>query len=127
MDLENKQVSVLVAHKIAEILKTKGMPSPGKLLIISPTGDQLTKGGILIPGTANEKDLPRKGVLIQVNKPDLFSEDQLKVGIVVTYGMYAGKEIQFEKEVYDQVNLSQDQYKFTVLSESEVVYIETNN
>lgn len=122
MNLENRQISVATANKIAEALKGKGLPSPGRTLICSPTGENTTAGGIIIPGTANEKDMPRKGVVIQTNELEQIQE--LPIGSVVTYGMYAGKEIQFSKELIPFINL--ENYKFTILSETEIIYIETN-
>lgn len=122
MDLENRQISLELATKIANSLRGKGLPSPGRVLICSPTGENTTTGGIIIPGTANDKDLPRKGVIIQSNQLDQF--DNLEVGTVVTYGMYAGKELQFSKERLPFLNM--ENYKFTILSESEIIYVEAN-
>lgn len=124
MNLENRQISVEVANKLAAILKNKGVPAPGRLLLVSPTGEQTTTGGILIPGTTNEKDLPRKGVVVQFNQVDSL-EGTLQVGVIITYGMYAGKELQFNPQ--DVPFLDLNNYKFTILSESEVIYIESNN
>ena len=125
MDLNNRQISVSVAEKIAATLKDKGIPSPGRILILSPTCEQMTTGGILIPGTTDEKDLPRKGVLIQKSKLQEYDANELPVGIIITYGMYAGKEIHFNKN--DIPFLDMDNYKFTILSESEIIYLESNN
>lgn len=122
MNLTNKQVSLPMAAEIAEALKESGKPAPGKMLLIMPKGEQRTESGIIIPGD-NEKDLPRKGVVIQFTQlQDL--KDQVFVGNIITFGMYAGKEIEFTQEQLPMVDFQN--YKFTILSESEVIYIESN-
>lgn len=124
MDLINKQVSALVAEKINGILITKGIPSPGRLLIISPIGEQQTQSGIFIPGNTDDKELPRKGVVIQYNKLEQVA-NEISTGVIITYGMYAGKEINFDPNLFPFLDMKA--YKFTILSESEVIYIESNN
>lgn len=121
MELANTQITSEQAIAINNLLKEKGFPSPGRLLILSPTGEQRTKTGIIISQTVDKKDLPRKGVVIQNN-----SELEVRTGNIVTYGMYAGKEITLD-DILVKVNLNKDNYTFTILSESEVVYIESNN
>ena len=120
--LANKQISVALANQIANALEGKGIPSPGRLLLIVPTGEQMTQGGILIPGN-NEKEFNRKGVVIQCGELDTLKYDII-TGQIVTFGMYAGKEIEFNPEQLQMVDFVN--YKFTILSESEVIYIETN-
>lgn len=122
MNLENRQISVEVANKIAEALQKKGKPAPGRILLVTLTGEQTTTGGILIPGTTNEKDLPHKGVVVQFN--ELENLPFITTGVIITFGMYAGKEIQFSPQ--DIPFLDMNNYKFTILSETEVIYIESN-
>lgn len=123
MDLQNRQISVLKAEKLAEALKGKGAPSPGRILICTPKGEQMTQSGIIIPGSG-EKELPRKGVIIQTNALEILDESMMKPGTIITYGMYAGKEIEFSQELIPEE--TSKNYKFTILSEAEVIYIETN-
>lgn len=125
MNLPNRQIPVCLAKQIAKVLKGKGLPSPGKVLICTPSGEITTQSGIILSSVINEKDLPRKGVIIQSNNLELFPKEQLMVGTIVTYGMYAGKEVNFDEDTLPFINLKD--YKFTILSESEIVYIETNN
>lgn len=123
MDLQNRQISVMKAEKLAEALKGKGIPSPGRLLICTPNGEQVTQSGIVIPGSV-EKEIPRKGVVIQTSSLDTLDPDTVKVGTIITYGMYAGKEVEFSKDIIPEESIKN--YKFTILSEAEVIYIETN-
>lgn len=123
MDLENRQISVLKANKLADALSGKGLPSPGRILICTPKGEQKTASGIIIPGSG-EKELPRKGVVIQANHLEILEPDVVKVGTIITYGMYAGKEIEFPANLIPKE--TSENYKFTILSETEVIYIETN-
>lgn len=121
MELANTQINAEKAKQLNDLLKGKGFPTPGRMLILSPTGEQRTKTGIIISQTVDKKDLPRKGVVIQNN-----SELQVEVGNIVTYGMYAGKEITLN-DILSAVELNKEDYTFTILSDSEVVYIESNN
>ena len=122
MDLLNKQISKEKAKELHNHISLNGWPSPNRVLICTPTGETQTASGIIIPG-GNEKDLPRKGVIVHFNIPD--NEDKsgydLSIGDVVTYGMYAGKELDIDIPA-DIIN--REQYKFTVLSLTEIIYIE---
>lgn len=120
--LANKQVSASLAKEIHDALKTKGFPAPGRILLIVPTGEQMTQGGILIPGN-QEKEFARKGVVIQAGSLDTLKRE-IYTGQIITFGMYAGKEIEFTPEQLPMVDFVN--YKFTILSESEVIYIESN-
>lgn len=126
-NIQEKYITVAEAKKIAEALKGKGLPAPGRILICSYKGLKQTSGGIYIPQNIDEKELPRKGVLIQANRPTDFSQEELAIGTLVTFGMYAGKEVFFnEQQLPGWLDINLEDYKFTVLSESEIVYIETN-
>ena len=109
------------ALEISKVLEN-GIPSINRVLIASPKNskNRTTSGGIILPDNAKE-DIPRKGVIIQSG---IIEEDNwkslLKVGNIVTYGIYAGKEVEPE-------NLSTIDYpdlEFTVLSINEIIYIE---
>lgn len=122
LNLQTNQVNVAKAREIASCLDGKGLPSPGRILLIIPTSEQVTTGGIIVPGSA-EKELPRKGVVIQFNQLENFPS--MEVGTVITFGMYAGKEMNFQPEQIPCVDFSK--YKFTIFSETEVIYMESNS
>ena len=112
-------ISAKEAEKYADLLKN-GSTTPGKVLVMVPLEYQTTKSGLFIPG-GDKEDVQRRGVLIQ-NCP-YGERDFLKaqpVGIIVTYGIYAGKDF----EPLD-VEMPEGQ-KLVILSENEIVYIEHN-
>lgn len=126
MELKDNQISVSQAIKLADYLNGKSYPTEDRLLIISPTGEQVTKSGIIIASSVDKKELPRKGVIIQLNSTDYTQQKFFSIGSIVTYGMYAGKEIHFDEEIYQLIGIRKEDYTFTVLSLAEVIYIESN-
>lgn len=123
MELINNQISRSKAIKLAEYLAGNGFPTEDRLLIVSPTGEQVTKTGIIIASSVDKKELPRKGVVIQNNSD---TDKFITVGSIVTYGMYAGKEIHFDEDIYQEIGIKKEDYTFTVLSIPEVIYVEKN-
>lgn len=132
MNLKINYISRELAKILNECLNNKGIPSENRFLVLSPKDEFTTTGGIIVPGTAKE-GVPRKGVIIQVG---VFTEEidrrmveNLIPGNIITYGLYAGKEIEFD---LDEMNLTSEQKSkieksaFTVLSYSEIIYIENN-
>lgn len=104
--------------------KIEGTPTENRVLIAIPKGETRTQSGLYVPSTVSE-GVPRKGVIVKFGH---FTEDyksyadQLKIGSVVTYGLYAGKSISIPVEGME--DMSQD---FTVLSLNEIIFIEPNN
>ncbi|MCM1438833.1 MAG: hypothetical protein NC131_06430 [Roseburia sp.] len=105
-----------------------GLIPENKLLILTPKEQEYKVNGIIIPG--NEKDMPRKGVIIQtgeITEEYRTYRELVQPGKVVTYGLYAGKEIDFDKEVFPiELRPEFEQQKFTVLSLTEIAYSENN-
>lgn len=96
--VELNLLSVEKAKWLNEKLKGVGTPTGSRVLIVSPvvTADTKTKGGLYIPQDHDKDTVPRKGVVIQVGPiTNEQREDYpgLQVGAVVTYGLYAGKEL----------------------------------
>lgn len=120
--VELNLLSVEKAKWLNEKLKGVGTPTGSRVLIVSPvvTADTKTKGGLYIPQDHDKDTVPRKGVVIQVGpltNEQLEDYPGLHVGAVVTYGLYAGKELDI-LDLSDQVT--------TILSLNEILYIETN-
>jgi co-chaperonin GroES (HSP10) len=120
--VELNLLSVEKAKWLNEKLKGVGTPTGSRVLIVSPvvTADTKTKRGLYIPQDHDKDTVPRKGVVIQVGPiTNEQREDYpgLQVGAVVTYGLYAGKELDI-LDLPDQVT--------TILSLNEILYIETN-
>lgn len=124
-------ISVELSEKLGKYLDKIGIPSENRFLVISPKDECTTTGGIIVPGVAKDT-IPRKGVIIQkgvlTEVPPEIAEN-LKTGRIITYGLYAGKEIEPD---YEGLTLSEKEKNtlansvFTVLSYSEIIYIEVN-
>lgn len=123
MKVKLNLISVERAKQLNEQLRGKGIPTQGRVLIVSPIhdGTQQTTGGLFVPGNADKDTVPRKGVVVQMGRVDnetMADYPGLDIGSIVTYGLYAGKELDV-LDLKDQVA--------TILSLNEVLYIETNN
>lgn len=121
-------ISPLVAEKFNQELP--GYPTENRVLILSPKEVNATMSGIIIPSQVKE-GIPRKGVVV---KSGIITEDYktyrelVEIGRVVTYGLYAGKELEFETDKLSPA-LQQllEKNVLTVLSMNEIVYSEPNN
>lgn len=121
-------ISSLVAEKFNQELP--GCPTENRVLILSPKEVNQTKSGLIIPEQVKE-GIPRKGVVV---KSGIITEDYktyrelVEIGRIVTYGLYAGKELEFETDKLSPA-LKQllEKNVLTVLSMNEVVYSEPNN
>ena len=105
-----------------------GLLPENKLLILTPKEQEYKVNGIIIPGKI--EDPPRKGVIIQsgeITEEYRTYKDLIEPGRVITYGLYAGKEIEFPKEAFPiELRPEFEQQKFTVLSLTEIAYSENN-
>lgn len=120
--VELNLLSVEEAKWLNEKLEGVGTPAGGRVLIVSPkvTSETKTQSGLYIPQDHDKDTVPRKGVVIQVGyitQEQELDYQGLRVGSVVTYGLYAGKELDV-LDLPDQVT--------TILSLNEILYIETN-
>lgn len=120
-------VSVAVAQKFNEELP--GSPTENRVLILSPKEVNQTKSGLFIPEQVKE-GVPRKGVVVKsgiITEEYNTYKDFVGIGRIVTYGLYAGKEMEFETEKLSPA-LQQllEKNTLTVLSMNEVIYTEPN-
>lgn len=120
-------ISSLVAEKFNQELP--GCPTENRVLILSPKEVNQTKSGLIIPEQVKE-GVPRKGVVVksgEITEEYKTYRELVTVGRIVTYGLYAGKELEFET---DQLSPALKQLLeknvLTVLSMNEVVYSEPN-
>lgn len=121
-------ISTLVAEKFNQELP--GCPTENRVLILSPKEVNQTKSGLIIPEQVKE-GVPRKGVVVksgEITEEYKTYRDLVKIGNIVTYGLYAGKELEFETDKLSPA-LKQllEKNVLTVLSMNEVVYSEPNN
>lgn len=122
-------ISTMVAELFNKTLP--GLPTENRVLILSPKDINTTKSGIIIPGTVSE-GVPRKGVVVKrgtITEEYKTYTDLTEVGRVVTYGMYAGKELEFEirSDWPESVKNILEKNIVTVLSLNEIIYSEANN
>lgn len=121
-------ISPLVAEKFNQELP--GCPTENRVLILSPKEVNKTKFGLIIPEQVKE-GVPRKGVVVksgEITEEYKTYRELVAVGRIVTYGLYAGKELEFETDKLSPT-LKQllEKNVLTVLSMNEVVYSEPNN
>lgn len=120
-------ISTMVADLMAKCIP--GVPTENRVLIISPKDVNTTKTGIIIPGQVKE-GVPRKGVVVkrgEITDEYKTYKELTNQGMVVTYGLYAGKELEFDPDYYPKElqEIIQNQ-TFTILSMNEIIYSEKN-
>lgn len=120
MNVIQNLLSQEAALRVSE--KVTGMPTEDRILIAVPTNEAQTSSGLIIPTVAKD-DVPKKGVIIGMGLMDLERRlnQHLRIGQIITFGLYAGKEIELES------GYKLESQKFMVLSIEEVIYIESNN
>jgi chaperonin GroES len=76
----------------------------GDRVIVKPKApEEKTKGGIILPDTAQEKPMEGKVVAVGTGKTDEAGKKvamELKVGDKVLYGKYSGTEVKLDDEEY---------------------------
>lgn len=121
-------ISSLVAEKFNQELP--GCPTENRVLILSPKEVNQTNSGLIIPEQVKE-GVPRKGVVVksgEITEEYKTYRDLVKIGNIVTYGLYAGKELEFETaKLSPALKQLLEKNVLTVLSMNEVVYSEPNN
>jgi len=76
----------------------------GDRVIVKPKApEEVTKGGIILPDTAQEK--PMEGEIVAVGKGKVADDGklivmELKTGDKVLYGKYSGSEIKIDEQEY---------------------------
>lgn len=76
----------------------------GDRVIVKPKApEEVTKGGIILPDTAQEK--PMEGEIVAVGKGKVADDGkliqmELKAGDKVLYGKYSGSEIKIDEQEY---------------------------
>lgn len=121
-------ISAMVAAQFDKQLP--GCPTENRVLILSPKEVNQTRSGLIIPEQVKE-GVPRKGVIVklgEITEEYRTYRDLVQIGRIVTYGLYAGKEMEFETEKLSPA-LQQllEKNTLTVLSMNEVIYSEPNN
>ena len=85
---------------------------------------------MIIPEQVKE-GVPRKGVVVksgEITEEYKTYRELVVIGRIVTYGLYAGKELEFETDkLSPALQKILEKNVLTVLSMNEVVYSEPNN
>jgi co-chaperonin GroES (HSP10) len=122
--VELSYISSSEAKGINDLIKRKGgIAVNNRILVMTPEANNTkTSGGLYVPDTADKETLPRKGVVVQVPNIPVeiikeFGGYVPAVGDIVTYGLYAGKEVDI---------ITYPNNTLTILSLNEVLYIEKN-
>lgn len=125
-------ISVQLACKLANYLSNSGTPTENRVLILSPRDQELKVGSLIVPGTAKE-GVPREGVAIMAGPiTDEYRtyKPMIATGMILTYGLYAGKEVDLWDELEGSgIELSDEpnnHWEFTVLSLNEIIYVRKN-
>jgi chaperonin GroES len=88
----------------------KLQPLADRIVVEPLSSEEITKGGIVIPGTAQEK--PQEGKVIAVGKGKVLENGtvqapEVKVGDTILYGKYSGAE--FKKDGSTLLILREDE------------------
>lgn len=76
-----------------------------KVVVEPIEAETVTKGGIIIPDTAQEK--PQKGKVIATGNGMKDEPMEVKVGDIVLFGKYAGIEVELDDKKYLVMNQSE--------------------
>lgn len=121
-------ISAMVADQFDKQLP--GCPTENRVLILSPKEVNQTRSGLIIPEQVKE-GVPRKGVIVklgEITEEYRTYRDLVQVGRIVTYGLYAGKELEFETDkLTPGLQQLSEKNTLTVLSMNEIIYSEPNN
>lgn len=121
----------LISSYVASVINTKlpGNPTENRVLVLSPKDINKTKSGIIIPDQVKE-GVPRKGVVIkrgEITEEYRSYKVLTEIGTVITYGLYAGKEVEFDDSLLpEEIQKLISNQTFTVLSMNEIIYAEPN-
>lgn len=83
--------------------KTKIRPLQDRILVKRIAGEEVSKGGIIIPDSAKEK--PQEGEVVAVGNGKVLDNGQIKaldvkVGDRILFSKYSGSDVKIEGEEY---------------------------
>ena len=118
----------LINQETAQLLNgaINGKSTENRLVLAVSTTEKKSNG-LIIPSVAKE-EIPKKGVVIQTGP---FTEDfenyanDIKIGDILSYGVYAGKQIYPKFIGLDDETVTQG-LEFYIISVQEIIYIEPN-
>jgi len=75
-----------------------------KIIVEAVEAETVTKGGIIIPDTAQEK--PQEGIVIATGNGKSDEPMEVKIGDTILFGKYAGTEVHLDDKKYLVMNQS---------------------
>ena len=73
-----------------------------KIIVEPVEAETVTKGGIIIPDTAQEK--PQRGTVVATGKGKADEPKEVKAGDTVLFGKYSGTEVHIDDKKYLVMN-----------------------
>lgn len=93
-------------------------PLNKKVIIEPQSREVMTKGGIIIPETANQK-APTQGLVMAIsNDSELKAKGQINIGDTVLFSKYAGTEI-----VIPRSNVEERDQMYLVVPETDILAV----
>lgn len=101
-------------------------PLRDKVIVKVYTGEEKTKGGIIIPGSTQEQMAKEEGTIIAIGKACFYDTEpeDLKIGDKVAFAKYAGKTLSEESDG-TQIRTMRDIDILCVIEEKEVENVRT--
>ena len=125
MNIDLKLVTKSQANELRGYIL--GVPTDDRILVVVPKkADNVTASGIIIPDTSKE-DLPKKAtIVLQGRFEDSEMANLLDIGNVITYGLYAGKEVEPMLNISNPIRKREilENYTFRVISCNEIIFVE---
>ena len=124
-----KEASEKIAFAIAS---NGGFPTENRVLIVSPKNQEVKVGNILLPQNTSKENIPNKGVVIlkgEISEEYKSYKGIINTGTIVTYGLYAGKKIDFDPKIFEELDndlFNSEENEFSVLSLTEIIFTELN-
>lgn len=83
----------------------------GNRILVKRTANKMTRGGIILPETAQEK--PRQGEVVatgpgKIDEKGILKAMELNVGDTVLFSSYAGTEVKTEDDQADYLIMSEE-------------------
>lgn len=123
--MEKINLNLITKSEAIEINKSiAGVPSDNRVLILYPNNSEKKTNSGIILSQNTEEGVPRKGVVIKtgyLSEEFQHYKDLLGVGNIITFGLYAGKEID---PIMTKDIKTPEGNEFSVLSLSEVIFVE---
>jgi chaperonin GroES len=92
-------------------MTAKNVKPLGNRVLVKRSTAKMTKGGIILPETAQEK--PRQGEVVavgpgKVDEKGVLQEMNVRVGDTILFSSYAGTEVKKENEEAEYLIMSED-------------------